>query len=108
MVGEEDSGASSHPLKRVVSCAAISMSVSTAPMNLTMKTGTRQRLMEQMVAEFSLDTARAIVRAIADDTGMTCEQAADIILDAWKRSKENIPAEMERDMLCFERIMMYP
>lgn len=81
------------------------MSVMTMP-SLTQRA--RQKALEAMAADFSLDTARAIVRAVADEANISCEQVADIIIHAWERSKEQLPEEVERDILCFEKITMYP
>jgi hypothetical protein len=81
------------------------MSVITTP-SLTQRA--RQKALEEMVADFSLDVARAIVRSMADETGMSCEKVADTIIQAWERSKERHPEEVEQDILCFEKIIMYP
>jgi hypothetical protein len=45
---------------------------------------------------------------MADETGMSCEKVADTIIQAWERSKERHPEEVEQDILCFEKIIMYP
>lgn len=84
------------------------MSATTTDVHLVMSPRTRQQMIAEMAADFHFDTARAIVRAFSDHTGMSCEQAADIMIDAWKGSKERTSEEMERDALCFEKIIMYP
>ncbi len=77
-------------------------------MNEHVVVGKRQQALEQMANEFTMDTARAIVRAIADAASISCERAADIMIDAWERTTVPSPEELERDAECFEKIMMYP
>lgn len=68
----------------------------------------RPQLLQQMAAEFSLDVAKAIVRAVSEETGLSCERTAQMMIDAWKGSKERSLEDIERDADCFEKIVMYP
>lgn len=77
-------------------------------MSTPIHTQERRQLVEQMANDFSMDAARSIIRAMSEHTSMTCDRVADIMLDAWKRSKERSPKDVEQDMECFEKITMYP
>lgn len=68
----------------------------------------RRQLLEKMVGEFTLDTAKSIVKTLSADTGMTCEQASDLLIDAWQIGKQRPVDEFEQDPPCFETILMYP
>lgn len=76
--------------------------------DMTIHTIERRALVEQMVGEFDMPVARAIIRSLSDHTGMTCDKIADIVIGAWKRTKQPMMQDIEQDELCFEKIVMYP
>jgi len=68
----------------------------------------RRHRLEEMVAQFDMDTVKAMVRSISDHTGMPCDRIADMMIEAWQRRKSPVAQGIEQDELCFEKIIMYP
>jgi len=53
-----------------------------------MNARTRRTLMDEMVQEYDLTLVKALISTISEKTGVSCSQAADIVLTAWQHSKE--------------------
>lgn len=62
-----------------------------------MNARTRRELMDEMVHEYDMPLIKALMNTISERTGTSCTEAADIIINAWQRSKEE-----EVDSECFD------
>lgn len=52
---------------------------------------TRRGLVDQMVHEYSEELVRSLIETIVTNTGKSYIEAADIVLMAWQRSKQQRP-----------------
>lgn len=55
-------------------------------------------MMDEMEQEYDLTMVKALISTISEETGVSCSQAADIVLTAWQHSKE----ETTDDSGCYE------
>jgi hypothetical protein len=47
----------------------------------------RRDLIDEMVNEYDINMVKALMSTISDHTGKSCPECADIVLEAWSRSK---------------------
>ncbi len=48
---------------------------------------TRRELMDQVVHDYDSTMVKALMKTISEETGISCTEAADIVLHAWQLSK---------------------
>ena len=48
---------------------------------------TRRELMDQVVHEYDSTMVKALMKTISEETGISCTEAADIVVNAWQLSK---------------------
>jgi hypothetical protein len=59
----------------------------------------RRELMDQMVHEYDMPLVKALMTTISERTGISCSEAADVVIAAWQRSKEH-----HVDSDCFDHV----
>lgn len=59
----------------------------------------RRELMDEMVHEYDIQLVKALMTTISERTGISCSEAADIVIAAWQYSKEQ-----KVDSECFDHV----
>lgn len=52
-----------------------------------MNARTRRELVTEMVEEYDMSLVKALMSTISERTGLSCSEAADVVVTAWQRSK---------------------
>ncbi len=55
-----------------------------------MNARTRRELMDELVAEYDVMLVQALMSTISETTGISCTEAADMVIRAWQRSKDRM------------------
>jgi hypothetical protein len=67
---------------------------------IMMNARARRQLMDEMVHEYDMTFVKALMSTISERTGVSCSESADIVIAAWKQSKEqNVNSE------CFDHVV---
>jgi hypothetical protein len=53
-----------------------------------MNARTRRELMDEMFQEYDMQLVKSLMATISEQTGKSCSEAADIVISAWRRSKD--------------------